>query len=451
MRSLHTLKQTIKSRLGELWWYTLLLFIAHRMGEVVNAVVGLGLVPKYVPKEELGAVLPLASVGGMIGLPLTILLIPFTKFLARYMAQGEYGKVKALLRDMFVLTAIIFVVVSAASWFFMPLVFERMRVENGSLSMLIILSGIIGALAPIFSSALQALKKFSVMSVTGVVSAGVRLATMLVFLPIRGLSGYFVGQITPNLFNMGVAFFALRRHLGRGVRLQPYQRVDGRAMLRYTAWVAFIMICGVTMTTAENFVIRQRLPDIESAGYYMVSRFAEIVFSFGTAISTVLFPLVCERQVNGNDHGGLLRQSIAIALLGSVLFTIIIVPGCALLFRWVPLWNEYQPFISHLTALCLLYAVRGATHCFVMYEIARERFRTASVISMTCLIEMVILVGITGYGFFAPWLPTSWMQALTHFNPCRLWVVMGIMCASSLLTFTEALFFMKRRTSGILS
>lgn len=114
--------------------------------------VGLGLVPKYVPKEELGFVL---CVGG--GLPLTILLIPFTKFLARYMAQGEYGKVKALLRDMFVLTAIIFVVVSA----------------------------------------------------------GVRLTTMI-FLPTLGLSEY--------------------------------------------------------------FVIRLRLSDIESAGHYMGSQFAEIVF-----------------------------------------------------------------------------------------------------------------------------------------------------------------------------
>jgi hypothetical protein len=39
------------------------------------------LVPKYVPQEELGAVLPLMSFVGFIGLPLSLITIPFLKFI----------------------------------------------------------------------------------------------------------------------------------------------------------------------------------------------------------------------------------------------------------------------------------------------------------------------------------------------------------------------------------
>ena len=54
------LMRKCRARLGDLWWYALLLFAAQRVGAVINMFVGLWLVPKYVPKSELGAVLPLS-------------------------------------------------------------------------------------------------------------------------------------------------------------------------------------------------------------------------------------------------------------------------------------------------------------------------------------------------------------------------------------------------------
>ena len=48
----------IHARCGDLWWYALLLFVAQRFGDAINMFVGMWLVPKYVPQNELGAVLP---------------------------------------------------------------------------------------------------------------------------------------------------------------------------------------------------------------------------------------------------------------------------------------------------------------------------------------------------------------------------------------------------------
>ena len=49
----------LHARLGDFWWYSLMLFCACRAADLLNAFVGLWLVPKYVDPSELGAVQPL--------------------------------------------------------------------------------------------------------------------------------------------------------------------------------------------------------------------------------------------------------------------------------------------------------------------------------------------------------------------------------------------------------
>ena len=166
----------VKKWLGPLWWYTLILFCIQRAGDLINAFVGLYLVPKYVPQAELGAVLPLAQIGGALGLPLAILSAPFAKYLNTYATHGELGKVKSLLRDAFALQVIAFVGLLVYARFFMPIVFERMRVQDGRLGTLVVVSGVVGAFAPVFTSALQALKKFRAMAICGLLTAPVRLS-----------------------------------------------------------------------------------------------------------------------------------------------------------------------------------------------------------------------------------------------------------------------------------
>ena len=94
---MRSLIHRIHARVGDFWWYSILVFIACRSGDAVQAFIGLWLVPHYVPQSELGAALPLLQIGGAIGLPLSILVIPFSRWLTIYASRGEYGKVKRLL------------------------------------------------------------------------------------------------------------------------------------------------------------------------------------------------------------------------------------------------------------------------------------------------------------------------------------------------------------------
>ena len=121
----------LRTKLGPLWWYTLMIFLVQRFGDVINAFIGVWLVPRYVPTEELGSLRPLMQIGALLGMPLGLLIMPYIKLLNTHAALGEHGKVKALLRDAAIFAAVVSPLTLVAARFVMPSAFSLMRITNG--------------------------------------------------------------------------------------------------------------------------------------------------------------------------------------------------------------------------------------------------------------------------------------------------------------------------------
>lgn len=425
--------QSLRARFGDLWWYTALVFIAYRAADLINVFIGLWLVPRYVKPEELGAVLPLTQIGLMLGVPLNILLLPFSKYLNRYAAEGEWGKVKSLLRDVFLLTALVFLLILGVAWLVLPAIFLRMRVENGNLGLLIVVSGVVSVLLPVFTSALQALKRFNMISLNSIISAPLRLATMLIALPFRGLSGYFTGQIVPALYAICATCFSLRNLFSRSIPFEPYLRADFRPMLRYLAPVA-VMICAATLQgSIETFVIRHRLPDFASAEFYMISRFAEIAAYVGATLMFVLFPLAAERQNENRYTTRLLRHSVlGTAASGFAVALLLWLLGDRLLSLTTEM-SRYTGASGRMALLAATYTLRTCTGCFTSCETACGRFRFLHWWVPVILLETTLLYALGGYTFFYGILPNTWVDFMGSLNAARLDFVLGMMFAASLL------------------
>ncbi len=404
---------SVKSRLGDLWWYALVLFCVQRLGDVINIFIGLWLVPKYVPQEELGAVLPLAQIGGVLGLPIAILLIPFGKFLNVYAARGELGKVKSLLRDVFLLAAVAGVVIALGALKLMPRVFERMRIQSGLLVWLIVFAGVTTTLAPLFSQALQALKKFRYLSFAGILSVTIRLVVLLVTLPIRGLSGYFCGQISADGTGIAYALFGLRRVLSPNVRCEPYLH-HWRELIGYMLPIAFLVICGRVQGAAEYFVIRHRLPEVESAAYYFLTRFAEIPVSLWGAIGIVFVPLVSERHETGQTTEHILKKTITVMLLGGGAMAMILHGLAPYLFRAMSSLAPYDSYASLMGVASMTCVLRSALACFIAFELACRRFRFVMLACAAYGFETLFLYGVAGIAFFRGRVPDgviAWIQS----------------------------------------
>lgn len=432
------LKDKVKAWLGPLWWYAAVMFCVQRVGDVINLYTGLWLVPKWVPPAELGALLPLGQIGGLLGLPLAILLTPFTKFLSTFGAKDETGKVKALLCDALLLAGISAFVIVAYTWFSAPFVFERLRISGKGLIWLLCGIAITSTFMPILSNGLQALKLFRCMGVGGLASAPVRLVFLLALLPLSGFFGFFSAQLLSNLTAIGISFWGLRKILSSGVQRVSY-RGHLREMLLYTLPIAVVMVVGNIQTTTQLLIIRQRLPDVESAAFYFGSRFSEIPNILWSAIAVVFFPVISEAFEKGKDTRRLLIQVLLFTVLGGAVVAFAMGFASELIFGMVKRWHDYRPYAYLVVWMSMTNVFRVAAACFTTHEMACRRFGFIRYAVPLSLLEAAVLVSLTGYGFFTPYLPPPWVAWMGSLHAARLEFVVWVTLASSFAMFVGLL------------
>lgn len=421
------LKARVKERLGPLWWYSAVMFGVHRLGNFVDLYIGIWLVPRVIPQSEQGALLPLGQLSALLGLPLAIIITPFLKFLSVFAARGETGKIKALILDVFALVVLSTLVVTLGAYWISPLIFERMRVSGSGLLWLLCGLSFASALAPVFTTVLQALRNFRVMAVSGLVVPLVRVGAMWLWLPVFGVVGYFSAQLLMTALGLVIAVWGLRRVLSRTVLRESY-----RSHLREIGWftlpILLLTVMGSIGTTCETFVIRHFLPDADSAAFYFISRFAEIPCIVWGAISIAFFPLISEHHESGKDSRRMLWQAMAFVLLAEGAIGLLLTWGAPWLLGLTQTWRMYYHSYSWLMGLLVLRTIMSqAFSCFVMYEIACRRFGFIWYVVLLSLFECVLLYGLAGIGFFEPYLPTQLFQALKSIHAGRLDFVVMVM------------------------
>lgn len=405
----------LHARLGDFWWYSLMIFCACRLGDLMNAFVGLWLVPKYVDPSELGAVAPLTQFAGFLAIPVAAFANTFRNELSHLSIGREFGKLKTLLRGVFIATAIFLFVAIVVARFVLPAFLERIRIVEGSLGIVIIASSFVGAVAPIYTNALQALKKFKAQSVLNLVGAPIRLLVMLVAMPFRALTGYFVGQSATPMFNIVASAFSLRKELS--VKAEPYWKND--FIRRFSKLFSIFAIIGAVdgfYLLVEATVIRQRLPDLDSAGYYMATRFSEISTFLAATLSFTIFSFAAEKAAKGEDTRPLVVKSlIANACFCLILALPFLFFGKTLL-SLLPHGDQYSTYwwaVPWLIGITYLVSTVGI---FITAEFSANRFAFLKWYLPLELLYPILLLLVTGHGYLAGIIPSSWTEFLTTHN-----------------------------------
>ena len=439
--------QKLHSRLGDFWWYSLMLFVACRSGDVIQAFIGLWLVPKYVGASELGAVMPLQSLAGLFAAPLAVLATVFAKYVNVYATRGEYGKVKCFIRDVIGASCLVFLVCIAAALVVLPHFYERLRVTAGLLTVLILASGFVGNLAQLFTSALQGLKLFKTITIQNLIGAPIRLVTLLVAMPVRALSGYILGQSTPPAVCSLLAAGSLRRHL-RGVACDASWRKDlgeiGRYLLPVAAYTCLSTLFGTICIT----VYRQRLPEAESAAYYLLTRFTDVVNYVGCAMLFVLFPLASEAHEGGRESYSALRKTIVAAVFVTAAASVALAVFGRPLLSLLPTWRPYVGYAHLFPALVVITGASVIIGAGISYEMSCRRFGAAFAILIFNVGWTMLLVGLSGFEFFRGVLPDATIDCVASWRVNRLSVYTWASLVSALLQLALLRFVIGRAQLG---
>ena len=350
-----------------------MLFCAMRLADILNAVTGLWVIPRGLDEGALGAVLPLMSFGALLALPASVLSTVFARHLCAYAAAGDGERLRGLLRDALGAALALLLVALGVASALMPWLCATLRVPHTPAGYLAVGYGLLAAFVPLATAALQALGRFGTLSLAALAAAPARLAAMVLFLPLLGLSGYFLGQAVPLLVNVAAAAIALRPLLfGKATRAWHF---DLRPMARYALRVGLGAAVGALQGMAATFAIRHRLADDASAAYYLLSRFAEIATYCGGTLGAVLFPYAVAAHVRGEPSRGLRDGVFGAILLGGALLALALWLGLPWLFAYLPGYAPYVPYAPWAGYLTLAVTLNAASASHFAHANARDDFR----------------------------------------------------------------------------
>ena len=350
-----------------------LMFLALRAGDAVSLAAGMWFVPRYVSPEEIGAVLPVSSFATFVSLPVFALAMAVMRESAVLTARGEKGRVKSLLAGVFVAVAIAMAVVIAVAAFAVPRYLALMRVSEASVGFLVVVAAFLGCVAPVYTDALQSLKKFRSLAVVEVGGAFVRFATMLAVMPFRALAGYFAGQAALPAFRMAGSVVALRGSLS--ARPEPYWTRESTRRLALS-FLAILAYAAAPMAAAlvEQTILRTHLPSMDSAGYYMASRFSDFLSYLTFPLLLVLFPYTAVAAERKGSTRPFVGKCCAATLAGAAVMAAVYAVCGGHLLALMPHGGDYAEYAKYMPWLVAVTVMTSCQVFFTNAEVSAGRF-----------------------------------------------------------------------------
>ena len=362
------------SQTKQFWLSILLVFGAQRLADLLNAYTGLWVIPAKLPQEALGAVMPLMSFGAFLALPVTIFATVFTRQLCTYATLDDGPKARGLLRDAFSATVLTFLAAVLIATVCLPWLCDALRIEARLAGYCAVVCGLLAAITPIFTAALQALRRFKAIAISGLLAAPTRLLIMVLTLPTLGLVGYFMGQMAMLAVTIVVACLALHALLfGKGG--STAWREDARRMAWYAAKVTLASVIAFLPAFLSSLLIRTRLPDLDSGAFYLISRFSEIATYCGGTVTLVLFPFAAGAQAKGESSSPLRNGSMFAILFGGILLAALFWGLLPWLFAHIPGYTDYVPYARLAAYLTLSTTCNLAAATHYTHAQARNDFR----------------------------------------------------------------------------
>jgi hypothetical protein len=197
-----------------------------------------------------------------------------------------------------------------------------MKVSDAAAGFLVVVAAFLGCVAPVYTDALQSLKRFRSLAAIEVGGSILRFLVMFVAMPLKALAGYFAGQAVLPVFRMAGSVFALRRDLA--VPSEPFwdRAAIRRVALAFAAILAYQAI-PMAASLVEQSILRTSLPSQDSAGYYMVSRFADFLYCLTFPLMLVMFPYTASAAEKGASTAPYIVRCSAVTLAVSFLMAVV--------------------------------------------------------------------------------------------------------------------------------
>jgi O-antigen/teichoic acid export membrane protein len=369
--------------------HTIFLFLALRASDVVNLFAGMWFVPRYVSMQEIGSILPYTTFSTFLTLPIFAFAMAMMKELSRMSGLGQELQARSLLRGAFLFGGLLVIGVVSVT----------VILSQKSLPFaLAVASAAFGCIAPIFTDALQGLKRFGKLALIEFGAAVSRFAAMIAIMPIYPLAGYFAGSVALPFVRMVSSMAEMRRYIfAKRVKFWTYSSVLKLVKESFVIYAYLGSALGVSLL--EQHIIRSCLPYADSAGYYMVTRFSDILNLVSYPLLMVLFPYAAMDEAKNKSSLHMVIKCSAVVMTMAFLMSVVYVFSGEYILSILRGGQEYVKYSVFIVPLTFITACVSCQTFYTNAEVAAGRFTFLGWYIPIHLVYAVIIyiVSILGY------------------------------------------------------
>jgi len=262
---------------------------------------------------DYGVLASLFSLSSIFGIPTSGLGLVVTREISALRGRKKIGEISFfyswILKKFMIFGFFLFLILML----FSPFISNFLHLESTNLVLIVVVISAFGIFMSINNSVLQGFLRFKLMSVLGVLVAGLKLV-IAVFLVFLGLK--VTGAISALLISLVIGLLVIFPFVKKLLPKEPKKfKVNGKKLLKYTIPVFLSTLAFTSIYTIDVVLARHFLSGWEAGFYASLSTLGKIIFFASGPISMAMFPMVAARHANGENYINLLALSFAIVAL----------------------------------------------------------------------------------------------------------------------------------------
>ncbi len=345
----------VKSKTPEIFFHSGIIFVFSQIGTVVGALIGIVVIPKYFSEHELGLVTPVTQYVAVGAMPLAVLSSLIVKFVTKYEADKEWGKLKSIIRDLLFLTAVVMLVFGLFFVFSFDALAIRLGIESKTLMVLMLAYLIFAGWLPLMNVLLRSLKQFFGIAFVALVMPCSLLILSLFLIPMYGLRGYLTALTFQSVIPLVYFVWLLRWHVfSKTAPFEKYFHECGGILKKYLV----ALIAGGALAWGWKFIpplaIKHFMTDQDAAGYYFVYKLSFIPSYFVAPVLVVLLPILSSRHENKTSTLATVKRTMVFTVFVGLLCTFLVQAASPLFFRYLPAWQAYAAYAKYVWPFALI-------------------------------------------------------------------------------------------------
>jgi O-antigen/teichoic acid export membrane protein len=362
----------LKQRLGPLGWGSLVVFLIFRCCEVATMLCRFYLGHKL-SALDFGAMDPVFSVIGVIGIPTAVVFQIAVKSISRLQAMGKEAEFRGLLRDLAKISIVGSVIAIAIVFLLRDYILSRLHLDSVFYIYIIAALILVSWWNPLYMAILQGGRDYKLLLISGVLNSLLLLFVTLALVGWLGmdLRGALLARVGAGVITT-MLVFAMLAGIFRGERA-AYSEEFG--IMKQTALPMSIYVISITVLSSFDRLFVRNYLLADSGGYGAMVTLGSIPVYLIGAVLFVIFPLAAAEHAKGNDvarfHRNALLMGLGITLCGAAGF---------LLFAgsFVPLirmWNAaFVPYVRYIWVYAIVMGLQGTIQSIASVELARHRY-----------------------------------------------------------------------------